>query len=190
MISSIAGVINTNSYSTSFWKRDIDAIRLIGPCMHFLLSMPRFPFNFEIMDNAEDLVAREMVRLTCLMLMSRLKELFAFPASERIALQLKTTEFMSQNVNAVGKRYFDLKIWALVTVALLLHRDERGIYIQEIQREMRAVDITTPYVVVEIAREIVWIDILLSPSTDELVKDIALHVDFSQAYLVEGGHIE
>lgn len=185
MISSIAGVINTNSHSTSFWKRDIDAISLFGPCVHSLLSMPRLPFNFEIMDDAEDLIAREMVRLTCLMLMSRLKELFAFPASERVALELKTTEFMSRNVKVVGKRYFELKMWALVTVALLQHRDERGIYIQEMQRELRATNITTPYFLVEIARDIVWIDILLSPLTDELVEDIALHVDLNQTYLVE-----
>lgn len=131
------------------------------------------------MAHPEDLIAREMVRVACLMLMSSLKGLFAFPASERAALQVRITEFVSQNVKAVGKRYFELKMWALITVALLQHRDERGVYILEMQREMFAMDSTTPYDVIEIARDIVWIDILMSPFTDELAEDMVLHFDFS-----------
>ncbi|KAJ5814881.1 hypothetical protein N7474_006658 [Penicillium riverlandense] len=184
MISSIADVINTNSHSTTFWQRDIDAISLIGPCIHFLLSMPRLPTGFETMANLEDLIAREMVRLACLMLMSKLKELFAISASERVELQARVAEFMSQSVKILGKRYSELKSWALVTVALLQHRDGRGVYMREIHEEMRTMDIPTPSDMLDIARDIVWIDILLSPYADELAEDMALHVALSEASLL------
>ncbi|KAK9426966.1 hypothetical protein V1505DRAFT_381774 [Lipomyces doorenjongii] len=176
LISSIADVINTNSHSASFWKRDIDAITLMGPCIHFLLSMPRLSNNFETKANSQDLIAREMVRLVCLMLMSRLKEMFAFFASEKVALQARLARFLSQNAKRLGKRYFELKIWALVTASMLQHRDGRGVYIHEIRRELRAMDNPTPYDVVEIAREVVWIDILMSPFADELAEDMTLCV--------------
>ncbi|KAJ5758026.1 uncharacterized protein N7511_006720 [Penicillium nucicola] len=180
-ISLVSDVINTNSRSTSFWKRDIDAISLIGPCIHFLLSMPRLPRNFETMDNIEDLIAREMVRLTSLILMSRLKELFAFPASERVALQNRITEFVSHNIRLVGERYLELKVWALVTLALLQPHDGREVYIQELRRETRAMNRLPAYDVFEITRDIVWFDILMSPFTDELAEDMELQLGFGQA---------
>lgn len=43
VVSSIADVINMNSRSALFWKKVVDAIWLIRPCIHFLLSMPRPP---------------------------------------------------------------------------------------------------------------------------------------------------
>lgn len=176
MVSSIADVINTTSHSASFWKRDIDAIRLIGPCIHFLLSMPRFPSNFEAMADSEDLIARELVRLTCLMLMSKLKEQFAFPPSELVSLHARLAEFVPPNVKTLGKKYFELKIWALVTIALLRYRDGRDVYIQEMKREISAMDQPTPYKITEIARDIVWVDVLMSPFSEELAADMTLHI--------------
>lgn len=133
------------------------------------------------MANQEDLIAREMVRLACLMLMSRLKGLFAFPASERVALQARLAGFVSQEAKTLGKRYFELKIWALATVALLQHRGGRGVYIREMQREMRTMDNPTSFDAPGIARDIVWIDILMSPFADELAEDMALHDVLSEA---------
>ncbi|KAI2694775.1 hypothetical protein CBS147372_9614 [Penicillium roqueforti] len=182
MISSLANVINTNSHSASFWKKDTKAISLMGPCIHFLLSMPRIPNNFETMADREDLIAREIVRLVCLVLMSRLKEAFAFPATERVSLQTRFAEIVSQNITAIGEKYFDLKIWALVTGALLQRRDEKGLHGGEIHRVLRTVDTSKQYDVLEITREIVWIDILMSPFTDELAEDMALHGTFGETY--------
>lgn len=181
MISSLADVINTNSHSASFWKKDTSAISLMGPCIHFLLSMPRLPSNFETMADREDLIAREMVRLVCLVLMSRLKELFAFPATERVLLQVRFAEIVSKNIKAVREKYFELTIWALVTGALLQHRDENGLHCEEIHRELRTGDTSMQCDVLEITREIVWIDILMSPFTDGLAEDMALHGTFGEA---------
>ena len=100
--------------------------------------------------------------------------MFAFFASEKVALQTRLAHFVSQNAKRLGERYFELKIWALVAAALLQHRDGRGIYIHEIHREMPAMVNLSPYNMVEIAREIVWIDVLMSPFADELVEDMTL----------------
>ncbi|KAJ5118484.1 hypothetical protein N7448_010191 [Penicillium atrosanguineum] len=138
--------------------------------------MPRLPSNFEAMADPEDLIAREMVRLTCLTLMSNLKEHFAFPPSEQVSLHARLAEFVSHNVKTLGKKYFELKIWALVTIALLLYRDGGELYIQEMKREMTAMDKPAPYELTEIARDIVWIDILMSPFSEDLAADMTLDV--------------
>lgn len=172
MVSSIADVINLNSRSASFWKKDVDAIRLIGPCIHFLLSMPRPPSDFMIMSDSEDLVAREVVRLTCLLLMSKLKELFAFPPSEQESLHARLAEFFTQHVEILGKKHIELKVWALVTLALLRYHDGKDVYVQEMKREMLAMNKLTPPESIEIAREIIWIDVLMSPFSEDLAVDM------------------
>ncbi|OKO98439.1 hypothetical protein PENSUB_9115 [Penicillium subrubescens] len=172
MVSSIADVININSRSASFWKKDVDAIRLIGPCIHFLLSMPRPPSDFVYMSDLEDLVAREVVRLTCLLLMSKLKESFAFPPSEQESLYARLSEFFAQHVEVLGEKYIELKVWALVTLALLRYHDGKDVYVQEMKREMLAMNKLTPPEFIEIARDIIWIDVLMSPFSENLAADM------------------
>lgn len=167
MVSSIADVININSRSASFWKKDVDAIRLIGPCIHFLLSMPRLPSDFMIMSDAEDLVAREVVRITCLLLMSKLKESFAFPPSEQEPLHARLSGLFTKHVEILGENYFELKVWALVTLALLRYHDGKDIFIQEMRR-MLAMNKLAPLEFIEIARHIIWIDFLMSPFSEDL----------------------
>ena len=172
MVSSIADVININSRSASFWKKDVDAIRLIGPCIHFLLSMPRLPSDFMIMSDSEDLVAREVVRLTCLLLMSKLKELFAFPPSEHESLHARLSELFTRHVEVLGEEYFELKVWALVTLALLRYHDGKDVFIQEMKREMLAMNKLAPTEFIEIARDIIWIDVLMSPFSEDLAVEL------------------
>ncbi|KAJ5414793.1 hypothetical protein N7509_001420 [Penicillium cosmopolitanum] len=146
MVSSIADVINMNSRSASFWKKDVDAIRLIGPCIHFLLSMPRLPSDFMNMSDSEDLVAREV------------------------------------HVEILGKKYFELKVWALVTLALLRYHDGKDVYVQEMKREMLAMNKLTPPEVIEIARDIIWIDVLMSPFSEDLAVDLNPFVSPQRTY--------
>lgn len=171
MVSSIADVINTNSHSASFWKKDVDAIRLIGPCIHFLLSMPRPPGDFIIISDP-DLVAREVVRLTCLLLMSKLKELFAFPPSEQESVHARLAGFITQHAEILGKKYFELKVWVLVTLALLRYHNGKDVYVQELKREMLGMNGLTPPEFIDIARDIIWIDVLMSPFSEDLAADI------------------
>lgn len=181
MVSSIADVINMNSRGASFWKKDVDAIRLIGPCIHFLLSMPRPPSDFTIISNS-DLVAREMVRLTCLLLMSKLKELFAFPPSEQESLHARHAELITQHAKILGGKYFELKVWVLVTLALLRYHNGKDVYVQEMKREMLAMNRLTPPEFIDIARGIIWIDILMSPFSEDLAADMNPFVSLEGTY--------
>ncbi|KAJ5364716.1 uncharacterized protein N7496_010429 [Penicillium cataractarum] len=172
MVSSIADVINMNSRSASFWKKDLDAIRLIGPCIHFLLSMPRPPSDFMNISDSEDLVVREVVRLTCLLLMSKLKESFAFPPNEQELLHARLADFFTKHVEILGKKYIELKVWALVTLALLRYHDGKDVYVQQMNREMLAMNKMTPSEFIDIARDIIWIDFLMSPFSEDLAADM------------------
>lgn len=174
MVSSIADIININSRRSSFWEKDTDAIRLIGPCIHFLLSIPRLPSEYLAMTYPEDLIAREMVRLTCLMLMSKLKELFKFPPSEQVALHARLVEFFSQNMKRLGQKYKELKTWALVTIILLQYHTREDMYIREMEREISGMDKLTPSELTDIARDIIWIDILMSPFSEDLLVEMTL----------------
>ncbi|CAM1503492.1 Fc.00g010830.m01.CDS01 [Cosmosporella sp. VM-42] len=175
MVSAITDVVNLNSQSVSFWQRDIGAITLIGPCIHFLLSIPRLPGDLESQANSESLVAREMVRLSCLLVMSRLKEVFTLFATERAALETRMSQFLSLDAKRLGQKYYELKVWALVTAALLHKRDGREAYIFELQTAMRAVDKTQPLEMIDMAKEIIWVNFLESPVADELVRDLTMH---------------
>lgn len=176
MVATISHVINTTSHSVSFWKKEIEAICLIGPCIHFLLSMPRLPSNIDAMADSEDEIARELVRLTCLTLMSKLKQKFAFPPVEQATLHARLAKFVSANMKMLGKRYFELKIWSLVTISLLRYPERRDVFIQEIKREIYVMDKPRTEAIIEIARDIVWFDILMSPFSEELAADIEQHV--------------
>ncbi|KAJ5975543.1 hypothetical protein N7481_009250 [Penicillium waksmanii] len=165
MVSSIADVINMNSRCASFWKKDVDAIR-----------------DFMTMSDSEDLVAREVVRLTCLLLMSKLKESFAFPPSEQESLHARLAELFTQHVEILGKKYIELKVWALVTLALLRYHDGKDVYVQEMKREILAMNKLTPPEFIEIAREIIWIDVLMSPFSEDLAADMNPFVSPEGAY--------
>jgi len=172
MVSSIADIININSRSILFWKKDVDAIRLIGLCIHFLLSIPRPPNNFMNISDSEDLVAREVTRLICLLLISKIKESFAFPPSEQESLYARLAEFFTQYIEILGGKYIELKIWALVTFALLRYHDGKDAYVQEMKREMLAINKPTPSEFIEIAKDIIWVDALMSPFSEDLAADM------------------
>lgn len=126
------------------------------------------------MADREDLIAREMVRLTCLMLMSKLKELFKFPPSEQVSMHARLVEFFSHNMKRLGQKYKDLKAWALVTITLLQYHTERDIYLREMESEISQMDRLTPSEVTDIARDIIWIDILMSPFSEYLLAEMTL----------------
>lgn len=174
MVSSIADVVNRGSHSALFWKKDIDAITLLGPCIHFLLSMPRLPNDFATPPQASDLIIREILRLVGLLIMSRLKTMFGLPASEQAALQAKLGDLVAQHAISLEERHRELETWALVTAALLQNRGERGVYVQEIRRVVSEMVNQSPRDVIELAEEMIWINILESPNVESLLQEVDL----------------
>ncbi|KAL6790268.1 hypothetical protein GGI42DRAFT_337086 [Trichoderma sp. SZMC 28013] len=171
-MSHMSGIIKEKSRSSNFWKKDVDGLLMVSPALHFLLSMPRLPNDYMTHTNRGDLVARELVRLTCLTIMSVLKERFSFFTVERAGLQARLVQFIAANIRYVEPDYFDIKVWALITGALMEERSLRDLYINEIKHIMMMTN-TSVGNLVHITQEMVWIDALTSSSVNELIQDIA-----------------
>ena len=170
-VSSVAEAVNLNSHSIGFWRRDVDGILLIGPCMHQLLSMPRLPAMFEHESDRDDLLAREAVRLTGLALMAGLKELFSFFCDERPALLARLARFLSSHAAILYSRYQKLVMWTVVTACLL----RGGIYDPHIQDALRSICQSASISVQDAINEskrIVWIGALMSPFEDNLISSM------------------
>lgn len=173
----VANAVNINGHATLFWHQDIEAMNLLGPCIHFLLSMPRPSDNLDAALEPSRLIM-EMVRLVGLCIVSKLKALFTLNTPEQALLESRFANFMSSYMEHLDSSYRDLKIWALITACLLQHRGSRVLYLREIRREMAAIGEENATNLVDIAKEIIWID-LWRVSADELTRDIALHSDES-----------
>ncbi|KAL6695371.1 hypothetical protein J3F84DRAFT_348719 [Trichoderma pleuroticola] len=170
-MSHMAGIIKEKSRSSTFWKKDVEGLLMISPALHFLLSMPRLPSNYMTQTNRGDLVARELVRLACLTIMSVLKERLSFFTVERAGLQARLVQFIAANIRYVEPDYFDIKVWALITGALMEERSLRDLYVNEIKHIMMMTN-TSVGNLIHITQEMVWIDALTSSSANELIQDI------------------
>jgi hypothetical protein len=166
--------VNTKSHSPLFWHQDEDGMNLLGPCIHFLLSMPRLSENADAALRLDDLI-REMVRLVCLCLMSRLKAMFSFNVPEQTQLESRFSRFIASYARYIGGPYRDLKVWALVTVSLLQDEGSRNLYLHEIRQDMASTGEADATVCVEIAKGFIWCDILKQAGVDKLTQDIASH---------------
>lgn len=124
------------------------------------------------MSDSEDLVGREVVRLTCLLLMSKLKESFAFPPSEQESLHHRLADFFAQHFEVLGKKYIGLKVWASCHSCLTAYHDGKDFYVQEIKGEMLAMTKLTLPEFIETARDIIWMDILMSPFSEDLAANM------------------
>jgi hypothetical protein len=81
-----------------------------------------------------------------------------------LSFSLSMSRYLGKNI--------DLKVWVLVTLALLRYHDGKDVYVQEIKREILAINELTPPEFIEIARDIIWIDVLMSPFSENLAADM------------------
>lgn len=168
MTASVACIINLNSHSDAFWKRDIEAISLIGPCIHVLLCVPRFSEETQSDADQELLVVRELARMTCLLLMTALKERFGMVSGERLSLESRLGDFLKDNIQLISDTYADLRTWIIVTAAALRRTSARAMGILGLQLGDESA-IPSLQDSIATAREMIWIDIVESPVVDRWV---------------------
>lgn len=161
MMYSLAEVVNCGHKEPNFWHQDLEALRLIGPCIHFLLSMTRLPNDGEESMITPGSIIRELVRLTCLLLVSGLRRKFSLPATERTSLQDRFTFFIALFGQHIPDNYQDLKIWALYTAMILQEPEHRQAFADLLGTNMPPVSVSVPEQL-GIAREIIWIEGLAS----------------------------
>ncbi|KAK1991590.1 hypothetical protein LX36DRAFT_590173 [Colletotrichum falcatum] len=172
----VANEVNTKGQSPLFWRRDEDGMSLLGPCIHFLLSMPRLSEKLGATVGSDELIT-EMVRLVGLRLMSRLKAMFSFLAPEQARLESRLSRFTVSYSRYIDGPYRDLKVWALVTASLLQSGGGRDVYLDEIRRDMAATGETDATACVRIAKDFIWFGILGKAGADELTREVALYSD-------------
>lgn len=172
----VAKEVNNKGTSPLFWQRGEDGLHLLGPCIHFLLSMARLSENQECILEPDELVM-EMVRLVGLCLMSRLKAMFTFNAPEQVQLGAKLAGFTACYSHYIGDPYRDIKIWALVTAALLHDGANRVVYLSALRQEMTMTGGMNAAACVQFAKDFVWFEAFGDARTEQLVQDIALFDD-------------
>ncbi|KAK7221365.1 hypothetical protein V2G26_009368 [Clonostachys chloroleuca] len=159
MMSSVARKVNTNSHNSDFWSDGVGAMDLLGPVMHHLLSACRI---YSVGSDVSGIqVLGEVVRLVCLMLLSRLKCLFSLNTLDMTPLR---TRFMTQlslfNINRDAAYLHGLKLWALVTSVLIQPSDgmeELLPYIEAVMRCEGSMDIRGA---IDLTKALLWIDVI------------------------------
>lgn len=178
LFTSIADAVNLRSHSPLFWRHDVAALMLIGPCTHHLLSMPRYASNQRIQEFAVsrgDSALAELLRLNFLVTMSRLKELFSMFASERPILQEKLSTFLISNAKHLDLHQPDLKLAALITAYLMQEEEDLvndGFHLASIADTMLAMGMRTATEALENTRQIFWINILHSPLEEKFANKL------------------
>ncbi|EXJ76030.1 uncharacterized protein A1O5_00538 [Cladophialophora psammophila CBS 110553] len=170
MMSSVAQMVNRDSDSMPFWKNEVLGIHLIGPVTHRLLSIPRL--SDDPTKESDPSVVGEMVRLSCLIVLSGVKKGFCLNSSDMVPLQAKFAEMAARSLGEIDSRLQDLRLWALVTSALLRPSDARLSLISHIQVHIVSQGLVDARAAVDIARALVWIEALEAHEETGLVAQV------------------
>lgn len=159
MMSSVARKINTNSHDSDFWNDGVGAMDLLGPVTHHLLSASRI---YSVGSDVSGIqVLGEIVSLVCLTLLSRLKGLFSLNTLDMTPLR---TRFMTQlslfDINRDAANLHGLKLWALLTSALIQPSDGRGELLPYIEAVMRCEGSMDIHGAIDLTKALLWIDVI------------------------------
>jgi hypothetical protein len=169
-MSSVAKTVNSEAHFPTFWKDEVGAIRLIGPVTHHLLSVAR-PSLVVNSDANVDLV-RELVRLTCLMLLSRLKSRFSLNFLDMPPLQAKFRCAVAQISGNPDHELEGLILWALLTAALLQTKESRKYLLSHILISSLNKGFSSTLVTLEFVKELLWIDSIENEEKATLVEEL------------------
>jgi hypothetical protein len=166
----VASFVNKNAHQPQFWKDGANATKLIGPVTHFLLSMPRLPDFTQDSNTYSELLLREMVRLALLILLAGLKKAFSLISGELGPLQEGFSILLL--APSTYSLFPELSLWAIIVVASLHQGPSRELQIAEIRRAMRDMNIPTGEAAIEVAKNIIWIEVLTVSEVGRLSSEI------------------
>lgn len=171
MMSSVAKTVNANSFNQDFWRDAVGAVVLLGPVTHYLLSLQR-PTG-PISEASRAVIVSELARLTCLIFLSRLKALFTLNALDIERLSLKILSSAAQSTNDDGENDIltDVKLWAVVSSALLLPCNQARALLPYIRATARAKGISEVSSAVDLAKRLIWIETLEEPRVNGLMDE-------------------
>ncbi|KAH8598684.1 hypothetical protein B0O99DRAFT_683441 [Bisporella sp. PMI_857] len=173
MMSSVAQIVNYNCNNLHFWQDAVGAVSLLGPVTHHLLSLSRV--SDVSSEHSGTLVMGELIRLTCLMLLSRLKSLFSLNVLDTMPLCTKFMVVVAQSMEEdVPNPLMDIKIWALISSALLQPEDNTKALIRHIRTAARSRGIASGRNAIELVQGLIWISTLMGRREAQLADDIGV----------------
>jgi hypothetical protein len=177
-MSSVAEVVNSGRSSLHFWKDEVGAIRLLGPVTYHLLSAPR-PFEAATYDDPHVTIVGEIVRLTCLVLLSGLKKRFSLNALDKEPLLANLLNVTVQLPRGLDMELESLTLWALTTSALLQSSHERAYLLPHITSCGRNQNLSDARASIKFARSLLWVDVLEDDEELRLAEEIKRRWDWS-----------
>ncbi|KAB5547258.1 hypothetical protein GE09DRAFT_206157 [Coniochaeta sp. 2T2.1] len=171
----VADFINKNAHDPRFWDGGIDTTRVLGPAAHYVLSIPRMTAKSQTCGCARAAeVLCEMARLALLILIARLKSAFSLVGGEMAAFQEKFAGILPLLVHETFDVCPDLALWSLVVVACS-HAGVRPQSLTTTIREcMARLRVGRARDAVEVARSIIWVDLILASEAEGLVLELQL----------------
>ncbi|KPI40901.1 uncharacterized protein AB675_10717 [Cyphellophora attinorum] len=118
MMEGIATIVAQNSEQTEFWRDEVRGIELIGPATHFLLTTPRFQSSIDEDESSVTLLVQELLRLTCLLLLSGLKRCLSLNASDCEAIQQRFWKIWGVKGQPIAGVLQDLALWTAETTTM------------------------------------------------------------------------
>lgn len=172
LMSMVAGTINSNSNQPAFWESDINAVKIIGPASHHLLSMPRVRQNNKLPCHSPESIVVELTRLSCLTLLAALKARFSLPALEISQLCDKFCKLIQHDRSDYPTDILELVLWSTITVALISSGEQRQSIVCTTRALMSRMELVFGIEAIERAKQIIWIDDLASKDATNLAQEI------------------
>jgi len=169
IMSSVARTVNRNSDSPHFWQDEIGAVSLLGPVTHHLLSISR-PSGIPS-EGSEALVVGELARLACLTILSGLKGLFSLNTLDAAPLFTKFLATVTRSPEKASQLP-DIKLWALISCALLQTGNGARALLPHIQAALRSRGGSNARCAINLAKSLIWIDALEGHGEFQLTRDI------------------
>lgn len=165
----MAEFMNSASANPTFCRDAYTAVKLLASLSHAVLSLPELP----VLDIGVHLSTLfEITRLSCLLLLAKLKEYFSHHASELHMLQHKLVALLGKSDLTWIYYLPDLALWSLVSAALVIDRRHMTCLATWINYAMYACGVVSARTAVQKAEHVIWIEVLERTSTMALVMEI------------------
>jgi hypothetical protein len=168
-IAKMAQFINDTSESALLWRDIWFMAQRFMPVFRQLLSLPRD--LLDQLDLKSDIVIREVLRLTCILLLSLMNRRFAI-IPDGVAMYKDRIPKLLANNPVDWSPFSNLHLWVLIIAGLVAVGAERAWLVGEISKSMDHLGLNTWNEAFSIAKEMIWVDDLLNDDAKILGAEI------------------
>jgi len=177
-LAKLASYVNKSASNPLIWKDEMFVAHRIYPVAHEILSLTRYTIPAEQKSSTQGIVLREVIRLSLLLVTGIMKrECGVYP------------DGIVQNSGRVSKllkmypmdwsAFMELRLWALVILALVEENDERAWCLTEIAWTMKELNLYLWYQALEVLKGIIWVEEGMTSRSESLRQEIELFLSSS-----------